>query len=77
MESANKDEALRCLEKAKTALADGDIEKAKRLTDKSLRLCATHQAKGTTGSTSHDDHLIGMIVYLTVLSFLSQSSRIN
>lgn len=47
MESANKDEAVRCLKKAEEALAGGDVAKAKRLTAKSLKLCQTPEAKGT------------------------------
>ena len=46
MEAANKGEAERCLRLAATALKDGDLEKARRLATKSLRLCFTREAKG-------------------------------
>ena len=51
MENANKDEADRCLEIAEKALKAGDVEKARRLTKKSLQLCATQRAEGELGET--------------------------
>ena len=46
METANKDAALQCLNKAKQALNEGRAETAEKLAKKSLRLCPTEQAKG-------------------------------
>ena len=46
METANRDEALRCLGKAQTALREGRVEAAEKFTSKSLRLCPTEEAKG-------------------------------
>ena len=46
METANKSEAERCLELAKKARDSGDVEKARRMAEKSLRLCYTQKAKG-------------------------------
>lgn len=46
METANKSEAERCLGLAKKARNSGDVEKARRLAEKSIRLCSTQQAKG-------------------------------
>ena len=46
MESANKGEARRCLEKAKQAFNRGEIKVAERLVSKSLRLCSSEEAKG-------------------------------
>lgn len=45
METANKSEAERCLELAKKARDSGDVEKARRMAEKSLRLCSTQKAK--------------------------------
>lgn len=46
METANKSEAERCLELAKKARDSGDVEKARRMAEKSLRLCSTQKANG-------------------------------
>lgn len=46
---ANKSEAERCLEIAKKALKDGDLNKARRFANKSLKLCSTQQAEGKNG----------------------------
>lgn len=46
MESANKEEAKRCLNKAKDAFQSGNVSYAKKLTQKSLKLCATQEARG-------------------------------
>lgn len=51
METANRDDALRCLAKAQTALREGRVEDAERLVSKSLRMCPTEQAKGKPCST--------------------------
>ncbi len=52
MDSANRDEAVRCLEFARGALRKGDVAKAKRLAEKSLRLCHTKEGAGeATGSS--------------------------
>lgn len=45
MES-NREDALQAIRVAKKALQDGDQEKAKRLLQKSIRLCPTDCAKG-------------------------------
>lgn len=46
MESANKEEAKRCLQKAVAALKGGDIQYARKLASKSYRLCPTDEAQG-------------------------------
>ena len=46
METANKEAALQCLNKAKQVLKEGRNEVAERLAKKSLRLCPTEEAKG-------------------------------
>ena len=46
METANRDEAERCLKLAREAKAAGQMDKAKRLAEKSVRLCSTEQARG-------------------------------
>lgn len=46
MDTANKSEAERCLELAKKARDNGDVGKARRMAEKSLRLCSTQKAKG-------------------------------
>ena len=46
MDSANKEEAKRCLNLARAALATGDRAKARRLAEKSLRLCHGNEAEG-------------------------------
>ena len=43
---ANKDEALECLHKAKHAVKSGNVEKARRMTEKSIKLFPTKEAKG-------------------------------
>lgn len=43
---ANKDGALQCLTKAKQAMQCGDVEKAKRMAEKSIKLFPTKQAEG-------------------------------
>ena len=43
---ANKDVALECLAKAKSALRLGNLEKARRLTEKSIKLFPTKDAEG-------------------------------
>ena len=53
MDSANKDEAKRCLQYARKALRDGDSAKARRLAEKSLRLCRSSEAEGETGGEAH------------------------
>ena len=50
METANRDEALRCLGKAQTALREGRVEAAEKFASKSLRLCPTEEAKGKSCS---------------------------
>ena len=46
MESANREEAKRCLNLAKGALKSGDVLYAKRLAKKSLKLCPSLEAEG-------------------------------
>ena len=46
MESANREEAKRCLNKARHALYSGVVTEAERLAKKSLRLCSTKEAEG-------------------------------
>ena len=46
MEYANRDEAVRCLEYARSALLSRDISKARRLAEKSLHLCPTQECRG-------------------------------
>jgi len=43
---ANKDVALECLSKAKRAVSCGDLEKARRMTEKSIKLFPTKEAEG-------------------------------
>lgn len=43
---ANKDGALECLSKAKQAMRCGDLEKAKRMAEKSIKLFPTKEAEG-------------------------------
>lgn len=43
---ANKDGALECLAKAKQAMRSGDLEKARRMTEKSIKLFPTKEAEG-------------------------------
>lgn len=43
---ANKDGALECLSKAKQAMDRGDVEKAKRMAEKSIKLFPTKEAEG-------------------------------
>ena len=43
---ANKEDALKCLGKAKEAHCVGDVEKARRLAIKSKRLFATQECEG-------------------------------
>lgn len=42
----NREDALQAIRVAKKALQDGDLEKARRLLQKSIRLCPTELAKG-------------------------------
>lgn len=51
MESANKEEAKRCLQKAVAALKQGKTLYAQKLALKSIRLCPTTEAQGQ--DTSH------------------------
>lgn len=44
METANRSEAERCLKLAREAKRDGQADRAKRLAEKSVRLCPTQQA---------------------------------
>ena len=46
MESANRDEAKKCLRKAKSALKSGAKEEAEKFASKSLRLCYSKEAEG-------------------------------
>ena len=46
MESANREEAKRCLLKAQDAFKGGDVSYAKKLALKSLKLCYTFEAQG-------------------------------
>ena len=43
---ANKDVALECLDKAKHAMRRGDVEKARRMAEKSIKLFPTKEAEG-------------------------------
>ena len=43
---ANKDVAFECLSKAKKAFGCGDLEKARRMTEKSIKLFPTKEAEG-------------------------------
>lgn len=43
---ANRDDAVRCLEKARAAYRSGDFEKARRLAQKSKRLFPTKKCEG-------------------------------
>ena len=49
---ANRDDAIRCLEKARAAYYSGDLEKALRLAQKSKRLFPTEKCEGTQGTVS-------------------------
>ncbi len=46
MDAANRDEGRRCLEKAKQALKSDSFADAKRLGEKSHRLCPSGDAQG-------------------------------
>ena len=46
MSAMNKDEAQRCINIAKRAIADGDILKATKFLNKSIALCPLDVAKG-------------------------------
>ena len=46
MESANREEAERALDKAKKAFKNGDIDSAYKFVLKSLKLCSTQEGKG-------------------------------
>ena len=46
MESANREEAKRCLEKAEYAFRSGNLPYAKRLVVKSIKLCSSMEAEG-------------------------------
>ena len=46
MEAANKEQAMECLKLAEKARAAGDKEKARRMAEKSLKLCQTQKAEG-------------------------------
>ena len=43
---ANKDVALECLAKAKSAMRNGNLEKARKLAEKSIKLFRTKEAEG-------------------------------
>ena len=43
---ANKDVAFECLSRAKAAFGCGDLEKARRMTEKSIKLFPTKEAEG-------------------------------
>ena len=43
---ANKDGALECLTKARHAVHCGDVEKARRMAEKSIKLFPTKEAEG-------------------------------
>ena len=45
METANKEQAMVCLRKAEKAKAAGDLEKSRRMAEKSLKLCPTDNQK--------------------------------
>ena len=44
---ANKDVASECLIKARHAMRHGDLEKARRMAEKSIKLFPTKEAKGS------------------------------
>ena len=47
METANKEQALQCLRMAQKAKHAGDFDRARRMAEKSLKLCPNdNQAKG-------------------------------
>ena len=45
-DSVNRDEALRCLKLARSALVEGNKAKAKRLAEKSRQMCRTDEGDG-------------------------------
>ena len=52
MEAANRDEARKCLLKAKSAYNKGAFSEAERLAKKSSRLCPSEEAEGQLGFVS-------------------------
>lgn len=44
--AVNRDQAERCLQKAREAYKSGELETARRLASKSNRLCPSSQAQG-------------------------------
>ena len=50
MESANREEAERALDKAKNAFKNGDVNSAYKFALKSLKLCSTKEGKGLFGN---------------------------
>lgn len=43
---ANRDEAIKCLEKAREALREGDVEKSRRFANKSKHLFSMKETDG-------------------------------
>jgi len=52
MEAANRDEAEKCLQKAKSALKRGSSIEAEKLARKSFKLCPSEEARGNSQCTS-------------------------
>lgn len=61
-DSANRDEALRCLKFARAALVEGNKAKAKKLAEKSRQMCRTDECDGKLVYLYASSYLI----YLTV-----------
>ena len=74
MDAANKDEALRCLKKAKAAASTGQIEKARRLGQKSLKLCQTKECEGTHMKATLVPHGMCLNVLISPPEFLARLS---
>lgn len=72
---ANKDEALECFAKAKHATRSGNLDKAKRLAEKSIKLFPTKEAEGIVLNNAHPVHFTIPINDTELLASLKNDSR--
>ena len=72
---ANKDVALECLDKAKHAMRHGDVEKARRMAEKSNKLFPTKEAEGIVVLNKAYHQHIGTLGLLAALN--SEGRRPN
>ena len=60
MESANREDAKKCIDKAKSALKAGHFSYSLKLAQKSVRLCPSDEAKGNLGIEAR----LGLVIML-------------